>query len=254
MHAIWQGTISFGLVNIPVSLYSGSVTHAGIDLDMLHKKDHSPIRFARICRHDGKEVPYEDIIKGYQYSKGEYIEITEEDFKNTNAKKSSTIEIKQFVDSSEIDIRYFEKPYYLEPEKGGEMAYALLREALVDSKKAALCKYVLRNRESIGVLKPVSNAIVLNQMRFPTDIRDPHELKFPPKSKVDPAQIKIAMTLINKLEGHFIPEDWHDTYTEELEDTIAQKLKGKKVKSKSAKSEPTEVKDLMKSLKASLEK
>lgn len=253
MHSIWHGTISFGLVNIPVNLYSGSVTHAGVDLDMLHKKDGSPIRFARICLEDGKEVPYEEIAKGYQYSKGKYIELTEDDFKKANIKKTSSIQIKQFVDSSEIDIRYYEKPYYLEPGKGGEEAYALLREALDESHRIAVCRYVLRNRENIGVLKPVGHALVLNQMRFPADLREPKDIDFPAKTKPEPEQMKIAMSLINKLSGHFIAEDWHDTYTEELEDIIQAKLKGKKIKH-AKQPEPTNVKDLMQTLKASLEK
>lgn len=254
MHAIWSGSISFGLVNIPVSLYSGSDDHAGIDLDMLHKKDNSPIRYARVCKADGQEIPYDQIVKGFQYKKGEYVVISKEDFKAADVRQTNTIDIKLFVDESEIDIRYYEKPYYLEPGKGGDSAYALLREALEQSNQVAVASYVLRDRQNLGVLKPVGKLLVLNQMRFPADVREPADLKLPPKSKVEPGQMKIALSLIHKLGGHFIAEDWHDTYTEKLEDMIAAKVKGKKPLSKGKAPKPTDVKDLMDSLKASLEK
>ncbi len=254
MHAIWTGSIGFGLVNIPVSLFSGSSEHAGIDLDMLHKKDNSPIRYARICKKDGTEIPYDQIVKGYQYCKGEYVVIDKEDFKKADAHQTNTIDIQLFTDESEIDVRYYDKPYYLEPGKGGESAYALLREALEQSGQVAVARYVLREKENIGVLKPVGKLLVLDQMRFPADIRETGELKLPPKGKADPKQMKIALSLINKLSGHFIAEDWHDTYTEKLEDLIAAKVKGKNPKARGSAPKPTDVKDLMDSLKASLEK
>ncbi|MBI2798363.1 Ku protein [Candidatus Saccharibacteria bacterium] len=254
MRSIWNGSISFGLVNIPVSLYSGSAAHEGLDLDMLHKSDHSPIRYARVCRQDGKEIPYNDIVKGYEFRKGDYIELTDEDFKKADVHKTKTIDIKQFVDEAEIDIRYFEKPYYLEPQKGAEHAYALLREALEQSSKLAVAIYVLRNRESLAVIKPVGKALVLIQMRFPADLKEPTGLKFPPKEKVDAGEMKMAITLINKLTKHYIAEDWHDTYTEELEEIIEQKAKGKKPKSHGKAPAKTEAHDLMAKLKESLGK
>jgi DNA end-binding protein Ku len=221
---------------------------------MLHKADHSPIRYARICRHDGKEIPYEDIVKGYEYRKGDYVELTSEDFKKADVRKTKTIDIKQFVDEAEIDIRYFEKPYYLEPEKGAEHAYTLLREALEQSSKLALAKYVLRERESLAVIKPVGKALVLNQLRYPADLREPIGIKFPPKGKVDSGEMKMALGLINKLTKRFIPEDWHDTYTEELEEIIEQKAKGKNPKSHGKAPVKTDAQDLMAKLKASLDK
>ncbi|HET6747294.1 MAG TPA: Ku protein [Candidatus Saccharimonadales bacterium] len=252
MRALWSGSISFGLVNIPVRLYSGVNPHEGIDLDMLHKDDHSPIRYARICRKDGEEVPWEDIVKGYEYRDGDYVVLTQKDLDKLDTEKTETIDIQHFVDEDEIDIRYFEHPYYLEPVKGGEKAYALLRAALEQSGKLALSKFVLRQREHLGAIKPVGKALVLNQMRFPTDLREATELSFPPESSVSSSEVKVALKFVSQETAHFVPEDYHDTYTEELEDMIEAKTKGKKPKKHAEKKADTSAKDLMASLKASL--
>lgn len=253
MRALWSGSISFGLVNIPVRLYSGVNPHEGIDLDMLHKDDHSPIRYARICREDGEEVPWKDIVKGYEYREGDYVVLTQKDLDKLDTEKTETIDIQHFVDEDEIDIRYFEHPYYLEPIKGGEKAYALLRAALEQSDKLGLAKFVLRQREHLGVIKPVGKALVLNQMRFPTDLREATELNFPGEDAVKADEIKVAIKFISQETSHFIPEDYKDTYTEELEDMIESKVKGKKPKKHaSKKATDTSARDLMATLKASL--
>ena len=253
MRPIWTGSISFGLVNIPVKLFSGIHPREGLDLDMLHKEDHSPIRYARICRRDGEEVPWEEITKGYEYKEGDYIELTKKDFEKADARKTKTIDIQQFVDEHEIDLRYFEKPYYLEPTEDAHKAYALLHEALERSGKVALAKFVLRARENIALLKPVGDAIVLEQMRFPTDLREAGNLKFPDSKKVDGKELEIALQLIDHQTKHFIPEDWHDTYTETLEEIIAEKAKGHVPKKHGKEPEKTKAGDLMATLKASLE-
>jgi DNA end-binding protein Ku len=253
MRSIWSGAIGFGLVNIPVKLFSGSQAREGLDLDMLHKEDHSPIRYARICREDGDEVPYDEVVKGYEYKKGDYIVLSQEDLKKADVKRTRTIEIKQFTDEDEIDSRYFERPYYLEPDKGGERAYALLRDALEKSGKVAVAKYAMRARDNMGIIKPLGKALVLIQMRFPADLRDSGDLKFP-QEKAKPEEIKMALALIDQLNKHFIPEDWHDTYTEELEDIIEEKAKGHKPKAHGKEPKDTKVKDLMSTLKASLDK
>lgn len=253
MRAIWTGSLSFGLVNIPVRLYSGSDTNSGLDLTMLHKKDNSPIRYARICRKDGKEIPYEDIVKGYEYQHGDYVILTESDFAKANAKRTKTIDIVEFTMEDEIDVRYFDKPYYLEPAKGAEKPYALLRDALTKSGKIAVAEFVLRNREHLAALKPVGNALVLNQMRFPSDVRSPADLKLPEGHEANQKEIKMALALIDQLSGPFIPEDFHDTYTEELEAVITAKAKGKKPPKGEPAPSKTDVKDLMSVLKASLE-
>jgi len=253
MRALWSGSISFGLVNIPVRLYSGVNPHEGIDLDMLHKDDHSPIRYARICREDGKEVPWDEVVKGYEYREGDYVVLTKKDLEKLDTEKTETIDIQHFVDEDEIDIRYFEHPYYLEAVKGGEKAYALLRAALEQSGHLALAKFVLRQREHLGVIKTVGKALVLNQMRFPTDLREATDLKFPAESAVKPEEVKVALKFITQETSHFIPEDYKDTYTEELEDMIKAKTKGKKPKKPTAKKPAdTSSKDLMATLKASL--
>lgn len=255
MRPIWTGSISFGLVNIPVRMFSGVRPHEGIDLDMLHKQDKSPIRFARICRKDGEEVPWDDIVKGYEYRDGDYIVLTQKELDSIDAEKSQTIDIQHFVAEGEIDIRYFERPYYLEPVKGGEKAYALLRAALEQSDKLALAKFVFHQREHIGVIKPVGRALVLNQMRFPTDLREATDLQFPDDKNLQPAEVKVALKLVSQETGHFVPEDYHDTFTEELEEIIKAKTKGKKVSPKrSAAPTETSAKDLMSTLKASLKK
>lgn len=253
MRAIWTGSLSFGLVNIPVRLYSGAESGSGLDLNMLHKKDLSPIRYVKVCRADGKEVAYEDIVKGYEYQKGDYVVLTDEDFKRANAKKTKTIEITEFTAEDEIDIRYFEKPYYLEPEKGADKPYALLREALGRSNKIAIAKFVLRNREHVAAIKPVGQALVLNQMRFTSEIREPAGLKLPGQA-AEGKEIDMALKLIDQLTEPFVPEDFNDEYTEELEKLIEAKAKGKRPAKKGKEPAHTQVKDLMATLKASLEK
>lgn len=251
MRPIWNGSISFGLINIPVRMYSAVNPREGIDLDMLHKADHAPIRYARICRKDGKEIPWDDIVKGYEYNEGDYIVLDKKEMDKLDAKKTQTIDIRQFVQTDEIDIRYFERPYYLEPVKGGEKAYGLLRTALEKSNKLALATYVLRNREHAAVLKPVGHAIVLNQMRFPSDLRTGTDLNFPDE-KTNKTELDMALKLIEQETKPFIPEDLHDTFTEELEELIKAKAKGKKPPKHEKAPGKTESKDIMAALKASL--
>jgi len=253
MRPLWTGSISFGLVNIPVRLFSATNPREGIDLDMLHKDDHAPIRYARICRKDGEEIPWNDIVKGYEYRDGDYVVLTKKDLEGIDTKKTQTIDILQFVDEPEVDIRYFEKPYYLDVVRGGEKAYALLRSALQKSGKLALAKFVMHQRDHVAVIKPVGRALVLNQMRFPADLREPGELHFPTDNEVTEKEIEMALKLVRQETKSFIPEDLHDTYTEELEELIKEKSKGKKiVHTKASEPSKTSAKDLMSTLKASL--
>jgi DNA end-binding protein Ku len=253
MRPIWNGSISFGLVSIPVRLYSGTNPRQGIDLDMLHKEDHSPIRYARICRKDGEEIPWNDIVKGYEYQDGDYVVLTKKELAELDAKKTQTIDILQFVDEPDIDIRYFEKPYYLEVVKGGEKAYALLRMALRKSGKIALTKFVMHEHEHIAAIKPVGRALVLNQMRYPSDLREPGELHLPTDKDLSEKEIAMALKLVKQETKPFVAEDLQDTYTDELEQLIKDKVKGKKPrKTKAEKPKETSTKDLMDALKASL--
>ncbi|HLZ14755.1 MAG TPA: Ku protein [Candidatus Saccharimonadales bacterium] len=253
MRPTWNGSISFGLVNIPVRMYSGANPREGIDLNMLHKEDHAPIRYARICRKDGEEIPWNDIVKGYEFRDGDYIVLTKKELESIDAKRTQTIDIQQFVDEDDIDMRYYEKPYYLEVVKGGEKAYALLRGALQKSGKLALAKFVLHEREHIAVIKPVGRALVLNQMRYPSDLREPTELHLPTDKDVTDKELDMALKLVRQETKPFIAEDLHDTYTEELEELIKDKTKGKKLaRAHSAPPQHTSAKDLMSALKASI--
>src|SRR5688572_18055848 len=177
MRAIWTGAIGFGLVNIPVKLYSAT-QQSDLNLDMLDKKDHSHIKFKRVNENTGKEISWNNIVKGYKY-KGDYVVLTEKDFEQASPKKSKFIEITDFVTESEIDSIYFETPYYVEPERSGVKAYALLRDALKKSGKAGVATFVLRSKEHLCILRPYKNAIVLNRLRFAEEIRDTKELTLP---------------------------------------------------------------------------
>lgn len=254
MRAIWSGALSFGLVNIPVRLYSGTNDRGGIAFDLLRKTDLSPINYVRIARKDGKEVPYEDLVKGYEYRKGDYVVFTEEDFKKVDREKTKTIDIQDFVKESQIEPIYFEKPYYIEPEKGAEKPYALLRDAIAKSKKVAVAKFVLRNREHVGIVMPEGNVLVLEQLRFTDELRKPDGLNLPSKNvKASAKEIDMALALIDQLTENFNPKDYKDEYTEEVKEMIEAKAKGKKVKTKGKAPRNTEVDQLMAALKKSLQ-
>lgn len=252
-HSIWKGALSFGLINIPVRVYSASRTRE-LKFKLLHKKDLSEIRYARICKADGKEVPWEDIVKGYEFQHGDYVVLTEEDFEKANLKKTKSIEILNFADEEEIDTIYFETPYYLEPEKGAEKAYVLLREALKDSKKVAIGRFVVRHHEHLAVIKPHGDILVLNQLRYESEIIDPKKLNIPKKEALPKKEFEIALELIDKLTKRFKPREYADTYTEEIKQVIKRKAKGKKVTIKKGEMpKSTKVHDIMSLLKQSLE-
>jgi DNA end-binding protein Ku len=252
MRAIWSGAIGFGLVNIPVKLFSAT-QGSELDLDMLDKKDHANIKFQRVNAESGKVVDYKNIVKGYMMD-GKYVILDEEDFAKASPEKSKIISIDEFVNGKEIDSIYFETPYYLQPDKSGEKAYALLREALEKSGKFGLGTYVLRNREHLCILKPLDKAIVLNTIRFHEEIRDIKELNVPAASTVKPGELKMALSLIDQLTGKFDPSKYKDTYTDELMKVIKAKAKGKKTAVPQMRVVHSNARDLMSQLKASLEK
>ena len=238
---------------MPVKLYSATAGRE-IDLDILHKTDLSPIRYARVCREDGKEIPYEDIVRGYEYRKGDYLVLTDEDFEKVNLKKTKSVEIEEFVDEKEIEIIYPEKPYYLEPDKGADKAYVLLREALKKSGRVGVGKFVLRNREHLAIVKPMGDFLILNQIRFPEEIEKPKELTTPDVKTPVKKELDMAMNIIEQLTEHFSPGKYKDTYRAELNDMLKQKAKGIKPKPKGKEPEMTKAHDLMLALKKSLEK
>lgn len=254
MRTMWKGSISFGLVNIPVRMYTASKENE-LKFTLLHKKDHSEIRYARICKEEDKEVPWKDIVKGFEYSKGNYIVLTDDDFEKVSLEKSKTIAIKGFIDVDEIDTVYFMKPYFLEPEKGSSSAYALLREALRKSNKVGIASFVFHNREHLVIIKPYGNLIVLNELRHDSELLKAKALNVPEKEKLSSKELDIALKLIDQLTESFEPKKYQDTYIEEVKKMIAQKAKGKVIKSKEkvASVKPGKVHDIMSLLKASLE-
>lgn len=252
MRAIWSGAIGFGLVNIPVKLFSAT-QDSNLDLDMLDKHGHANIRYARINETTGKEVAWEDIVKGYKYN-DDYVVLTDEDFEKVSPRKSKMIDINEFVQEDSIDTVFFDTPYYLEPSKGGEKAYVLLREALKQSGKVAIGEYVLRTRQNLCVLKPQGDVLLLLKIRFAEEIRSYEDLNIPKDITVKPAELKMAQALINQLTPKKPELDkYKDTYDEELMKIIEAKAKGKKVTQPKFKIVHNKSKDLMSQLKASLE-
>jgi DNA end-binding protein Ku len=251
MRPIWTGAIGFGLVNIPVKIYSATQS-SNLDLAMLDKKDHSNIRFKRVNEKTDKEVTWENIVKGYKMD-GKYIVLTDKDFEAASAKKTKTIEISDFVKEEEITSIYYETPYYLEPDKSGTRAYELLRQALVKTGKVGIATFVMRSKESLAVLKATKDLIILNRIRFEEEIRDFKELALPEKAEVKPAELQMAVTLINQLTGKFDISQYKDTYNAELLKLIQAKAKGEKIKAPEMKVVHSKTKDLMEQLKASLD-
>lgn len=249
MRAIWTGAIGFGLVNIPIKIYSAT-QGSELDLDMLDKKDHSNIRFHRVNEKTGKEVSWENIVRGYNLD-GQYVVLTEEDFQKVRPEKNKIINITEFVEEVQIDTMYYENPYYLAPEKSGLKAYNLLRDALEETGKVGLGTYVLRNKEAIGVIKPHEDILVLNKIRFGEEIRDTSELDIK-STKSNPAELKMAKALIDQLTGDFDISHFKDTYSEDLLKLIKDKAKGKKIPVPHMRVVHSRSKDLMEQLKASL--
>ncbi|MCW3077689.1 MAG: Non-ous end joining protein Ku [Bacteroidetes bacterium] len=251
MRPIWTGAIGFGLVNIPVKIYSATQS-SSLDLDMLDKKDHSNINFKRVNQSTGKEVVWSNIVKGYKMPNDEYVILEPKDFERASAKKTKTIEITEFVDEKEIESVYYESPYYLEPDKSGERAYALLREALNKTKKVGIATFVMRSKETLAILKANEKVIILNRIRFEEEIRDASELALPAKAQIKANELKMAVSLIEQLSGKFDISKYKDTYSEELMKVIKAKAKGVKIKEPKLKIVHGKTKDLMDQLKASL--
>ncbi len=254
MRAIWKGALSFGLVNIPISLYVAS-REKEISFVLLHKKDLSEVRYARICKAEEKEVPWSEIVKGYEYKKGDFVVMQDSDFEKANLKKTKTIEIINFIEEQDVDSVYYVKPYFLEPGKHAEKAYALLREVLTKSKKVGLAKYILRNREHLAVIKVHNGMLILNELRYQSELLRPQDLDIPAEGNQNSKEIAMAMQLINQLTVPFKPKDYNDTYTQEIKQIIKQKAKCRFVHPKTKKkSSSGKIHDIMTLLKASLEK
>ncbi len=252
MHLLWTGSISFGLITIPVTMYSASKART-LEFNLLRKSDMSPISFKRVSSTTGEEVPYDEIVKGFEYKEGAYVVLDKEDFKRASPEKSERIDIEEFINWDEIDAKYYEKPYYLEPGKGADKAYVLLREALTQEKKMAVARMVFREREDLVVVKPDGDLLLVIQIRYEDELRTPIELKIPKSADVSKKEVTMAIELIDQMKGRFRPSSFHDTYTEKLMKIILDKAHGKKLQPLPKQSQPTEPTDLVAQLRASLE-
>ncbi len=227
--AIWSGSLSFGLVTIPVKL-TGAVRTNELSFHMLHKKDEGRIKFERVCSVDGKPVPWDEIVKGYEYEKGEHVVLTDADFERIDPKVTNTIDILEFVEIEKIDPMYFEQPYYLEPTKQGRHAYALLRETLDQTARVAVARVVIRTREYLAAVKPSGEALVLDLMRWGTEIVDRSDLDLPGNEKLPPAELKMAKMLVDSMSvDEFEPEKFPNRYREELLAIIDARVSGKEL-------------------------
>jgi DNA end-binding protein Ku len=217
---LWKGAISFGLVNVPVELFSAQKRSAELDLTMLDKRDMAPVGYKRVNKATGKEVPWEDVVKGYQYEDDKYVVLSEEDFRRANPEASKTVDIVAFVDLADIAPQYFETPYLLAPAKRGEKAYALLRDAMAKAGKAGIATVVIRTKAYLAALVAQGEALILNTLRYHKEL--PEKLK---GAKVSAKEIEMALRLIDDMADEWQPAKYHDTYHEDLLKRIEAKIK-----------------------------
>jgi DNA end-binding protein Ku len=250
MRAVWSGTIGFGLVNIPIKLYS-AVQDSRLDLDMLDKKNHAHIKYQRVNEDTGKEVPWEQIVKGYLYN-DEYVILEDEDFEDASPEKSKIVTIESFVEETEIDDIYFETPYYIEPQKAGAKAYELLLKTLQKTGKAGVGRFVLRTSEHLVVIRPREDYLILHQLRFEQEIRSPKDLALPSNTKINKKELDMAVKLVEQYSSTFDISAFKDEYTEDLMKIIKAKASGKRRSVKKLTIAHTKSTDLFSQLKASL--
>jgi DNA end-binding protein Ku len=254
MAAIWKGSLTFGLVNIPVELRT-AIRADHISFRLLHEDDLSPVKYERICQAEGEPVPWNEIVKGYEYQKGKFVVLTDKDFEAAALEHSKAIDILDFVKEDEIDPRYFETPYYLVPGKGGDKPYALLREAMRQTGSVGIGKIILRQTQHLAGLKVVGDALVLEIMRFANELVDTSAFNFPSREAVRPQELQMAEQLVQNLAESFDPTRYTDDYRANLMRIIKAKMRGKKPKLEEPEEETPEsgVLDLMSRLRASLE-
>jgi DNA end-binding protein Ku len=252
--AIWKGSISFGLVSIPVELHTAVRDHRA-KFRMLHARDKSPVRYERVCQREGKPVAWEDLVKGFEYEKGRFIVLTKEDLKAAALNKDKSIDIMDFVKGDEIDDRYFETPYYLTPQKGGQHAYALLREALKESGRVGIAKIIIREAQNLAAVEVIDNALVLTVLRYADELVETSQLEFPAGAKVRRAELDMAKMLVDNLAAEWDPSKYTDEYRDNLMKLIKARMKGQRPTLAKAAEEPQEGKvvDLMERLRQSLD-
>jgi DNA end-binding protein Ku len=254
MRAIWKGSISFGLVNIPIALYPATRKEE-LKFRLLRAKDLSPVNYKRVAEKDGKEVPWGEIVKGYEYEKGKFVVLNDKDFQRVDLEATQTVDIQDFVDLDEIDPMYFYKPYYLEPQKGGDKAYVLLREALADGKKVGIAKVVIKTRQYLAGVKALKHALVLELMHFADELLDAEKLSVPKKVEVGKREKEMAEALVKSMSSKWDPEKYKDDYRDALMDVIEEKVEsgGKEIEEKPKEKKPsTKVIDLVAVLQESL--
>jgi DNA end-binding protein Ku len=231
--SLWKGAISFGLVHIPVEMHT-AVSEKSLDLTMLDRRDFSPVGFKRYNKHTEKEVTWDDIVKGYEYSDGEYVVLSDEDLRSANVEATQTIDILAFVDQAEVPLLYYEQPYYLAPGKGGDKVYALLRETLRKAGKIGIATVVIRVKQHLAALICVGDTIVLNTLRFADEIRDTDDLKLPSSSaksaSVTDKELKMAMALVDGMSEDWKPEQYRDNYREDVLALVEKKVKARQTK------------------------
>ncbi|MDQ2821543.1 MAG: Ku protein [Pseudomonadota bacterium] len=231
--SMWKGAISFGLVHIPVEMYT-AVDDKGLDLSMLDKRDFSPVGFKRYNKGNNKEVVWDDIVKGYEYTDGEYVVLSEEDLRQANPEATGTIDILAFVDADDVPLIYYEQPYYLAPGKGGDKVYALLRDTLKKGGKIGIANVIIRVKQHLAALRCVGDAIMLHTLRYADEIRDTGDLKIPGTSSkgatITDKELAMAMALVEGMAEEWKPEQYHDTYREDLMKLIEKKVKAKETK------------------------
>ena len=253
MRPLWKGTISFGLVTIPVSLYPAT-RREELKFRLLRKSDHSPINYKRVAEADGKEVRWDQIVKGYEYEKGKYVVLKEEDFARVDVEATQSVEIINFVALEEVDPLLFYKPYYLEVGKGGQKAYVLFRDALKEAEKIAVAKVVIRAREHLAAVKPQRSGLMLELMHFPSELVDASEFKAPTMKSIGKSEMRMALQLIDTMTTAWEPEKYTDDYREALKELIEEKIErgDKATPAPSARKKPSNVVDLVSVLQKSL--
>lgn len=251
--AIWKGALSFGLVNIPVEVHT-AVRENRPRFRMLHAKDKSPISFERVCQKEGEPVAWEDIVKGFEFEKGRFVVLTKEDFAAAALEKTKRIDVLDFVEGEAIDDRFFDKPYYLTPAAGGDEAYALLREAIRDSGRIGVAKFILRDTQHLAAIEAIGDALVVSTLRFADELVDTESLRFPTAKAVRKQDRALAKTLIDNLSAEWDPKKYKDDYSENLMRVIRARMKGKEARLVSDKRpRDSNVVDLMERLRASLD-
>ena len=255
--ALWKGALAFGLVNIPVELRPAVRSAEKLSFRQLEKSTLEPIKMERVSSVNGEPVPWNDIVKGYEITKGKFVVVTDEDFASVAPEMSRVLEMTDFVPAESIDPRYFESPFFLVPQKGGEKAYALLRDALAETAKVGIGTFALRQKQHLAAVRAMGDALVLEMMRFEAELVDPADMAFPKSddAKVRPQERQMAIQLIENLAEEFDASKYHDVYQEKLREIVLAKAKGKKVKGEAAPEvESTGVLDLMSRLQESLAK